>query len=278
MHQQHCMYLVLLALLGATPAPGAAPRVDALGRTVEIPSRPVRIAALAPHLVEMLFAVGAGDRIVATVAHADHPAQAAELERVGDAFALSLERLAAARPQLILAWRSALGAGGLAQLERLGVPVWVSEPENLEAVRDEFAAITAMVDGDRAPVEAFAARLRSLQPPVGARRVPVLPLVSIHPPLTVADDQFIGDVLRRCGAFNPEGDHGVGPVLELSREQLPSTTAELVLITTPAGETEGLGLPPGTEVVRLDPDLMVRPGPRVLEGVARLCERIEARR
>ena len=269
---------MLLALLVVTPAPDAAPGVDALGRSVDVPEHPERIAALAPHLVEMLYAVGAGNRIVATVAHADHPAEAAQLERVGDAFALSLERLAATRPQLILAWGSALGAGGLAQLERLGVPVWISEPEDLEAVRDEFAAIRDMVDGERAPVEAFEARLRSLQPPPDARRVPILPLVSIHPPLTVADDQFIGDVLRRCGAFNPEGDHGVGPVLELSREQLPSTTAELVLITTPSGDTEGLGLPPEAEVVRLDPDLVVRPGPRVIEGVARLCERIEARR
>lgn len=240
---------------------------------------PRRIAALAPHLVEMAFALGAGDRVVATVAWADYPAAAADVPRVGDAFALSLEVLADLRPDLILAWSGALGGGRLAALERLGVPIWISDPEDLDAVRREYGELAALLGADPAPVRRFEHRLAALDGGVGPV-LDVLPLVSVAPPLTVADDHFLGDLLRRCGARNPEGAGAAGPVLELSRERLLVTDARLVLLTVEDADValESLRLAPGTELLRIDPDLLVRPGPRVIDGAEQLCAKVRAAR
>lgn len=240
---------------------------------------PRRIAALAPHLVETVFALGAGDRVVATVSWADHPAAAASVPRVGDAFAVSLEVLADLRPDLILAWSGALGGGRLAALERLGVPIWVSDPEDLEDVQREFEEIATLLGVDAAPAADFARRLAALDggsgPPLA-----VLPLVSVAPPLTVADDHFLGDLLRRCGARNPEGAGAAGPVRELSRERLLVTEARFVLLTVedPDAALDALRMAPGTQLLRIDPDLLVRPGPRVIDGAEQLCAEVRGAR
>ncbi|HSG87768.1 MAG TPA: helical backbone metal receptor [Pseudomonadales bacterium] len=249
--------------------------VDGIGRSVTLPAPPQRIAALAPHLVELLFALDAGERVVATVAWADHPAAAMAIPRVGDAFNLSLEVLAAQRPDLILAWRGALGADGLASLQRLGVPVWVSDPADLAAVAGEFAALAALLDVDPAPALAFGARLAALQGATG-EPLAVLPLISLAPPMTVSDEHFLGDLLHRCGAWNPEGAGEVGPVLALSKERLLRTPARFVLVTAPAsaGELSALRLPAAAEPLWLDADLFVRPGPRLIDGAEQLCARL----
>jgi iron complex transport system substrate-binding protein len=64
-----------------------------------------RIVTLAPHLAELAYAAGAGDRLVGTVHWTDYPPAAAALPRIGDAFRLDLEALAVLSPDLILAWR-----------------------------------------------------------------------------------------------------------------------------------------------------------------------------
>ena len=61
-----------------------------------------RIVSLAPHLTELAFAAGAGDRIVATVEYSDHPDAARNIPRIGDAFRVDLERLVALRPDAVL--------------------------------------------------------------------------------------------------------------------------------------------------------------------------------
>lgn len=270
--------LIVSLALCSGPARSAS---DGLGRTVTLPAPPQRIAALAPHLVEMLFALGVGDRIVATTDWADHPAAAASIPRVGNAFALSREVLAAQRPDLVLAWSGTLGNDGLAALERLGAPVWVSDPHDLADVADELESLAGLLGVDPAPAQAFRRRLRALDARAGqGAPLAVLPLVSVAPPLTVTDRSFVGDLLRHCNAFNPEGSGVAGPVLELSRERLLRTRARILLPTIehPGPALASLSLPAGMQVLEIDPDLLVRPGPRVIAGAEQLCDRLEGLR
>ena len=103
-----------IGLLALGFAYGVEPRaetmlraVDSTGAELSLEKPPQRIAALAPHVVEMLYALGLGDRIVATVAFADYPPAAAAIPSIGDAFNLSQEALWAAEPDLIVLWGDA---------------------------------------------------------------------------------------------------------------------------------------------------------------------------
>src|SRR5258706_13615178 len=110
---------------------------DELGHHVRLEQPAARIVSFAPHITELLFAVGAGDRIVGVVKHSDYPDAAKRIPLIGDNTAADLERIVALRPDLIVAW---LHAGSMKQLERLrstGIPVHYSNPPTLEAIAHE---------------------------------------------------------------------------------------------------------------------------------------------
>ena len=231
---------------------------------------PRRIAALAPHAVEMLFLLGVGDRIVATVDHADHPPAARAIPRIGDAFSLSLEALVATRPDLVVAWGSTLDGQRRARLETVVPELFVSEPGDLDGVADELDRLAARLGRGRGAADAFRRRLEALPEP-GGEAVRVLPLVSLAPPTTLGPGSFVDDVLRRCGAVNPLA--GDGPVVvPLSREVLLTVDLDHVLPMVDDGPAAVAALFAGpVRALDVDPDLLARPGPRLLEGAERLC-------
>ncbi|TVS18516.1 MAG: hypothetical protein EA417_03105 [Gammaproteobacteria bacterium] len=252
----------------------ASALVDGWGRSIEVPTHPpLRIAALAPHLVESLFALGLGDRVVATVSFADHPPAAQDLPRVGDAFALSWEALAAARPDWILVWGAAVTPARLARLEASGVPVYVSEPRSLAAVATELKVLTAALGGAADVAERFQRRLDALPGPGAVDAYRVLPLISAAPPMTLSEEHFVNDLLAHCGATNPFPGTA-GPVVRLSAERLLTVHLDLLLNLSSVPLPANLRLPAGTVVADIDPDLVVRPGPRVIEGAEQLCARL----
>ena len=94
----------LILSMPATEAAEAQINVeDDAGLWVHLPRPAQRIVSLSPHLTEMLFELGAGDLIVGTVSHADFPARAQRIPRVGDAFSVNVEAVVELAPDLIIA-------------------------------------------------------------------------------------------------------------------------------------------------------------------------------
>ncbi|GAA6203603.1 cobalamin-binding protein [Thalassotalea sp. SU-HH00458] len=96
-----------------------------------------RIIALAPHIVENLYAIGAGDLIVGTTEHADYPEQANSIPRIGNYAKLNIEQVLAVDPDLIIAWKSN-PSDDLVRLQKLGLNIVYSQPETLESVAQEL--------------------------------------------------------------------------------------------------------------------------------------------
>ncbi len=260
-----------LVLFFCSAAVGATTPVDGWGRNIDVPPRPPeRIAALSPHLAESLFALGHGAQVVATVAYADHPPGAQNVPRVGDAFTLSFEALVAARPDWILVWGATLTPSRLRRLESLGAPVYVSEPRSLADIARELAVLTDILGGGGDLAQDLRGRIDALSGISAAPTRQVLPLIASKPPLTLARDHFLTDILAHCGAANPFATTA-GPVVELSRERLLTAELDAVLNLSGAPLPSGILLPLGTVVLDMDPDLLVRPGPRVIEGAEALC-------
>lgn len=270
--------LVVLVLLGAPPVDAVSVRDD-LERPVSLAEAPSRIAALAPHAVEMLFYLGLGERVVATVEHADYPEEALDIPRVGDAFALSLEALVERRPQLVVAWGSAVGPRTLARMEDLGLTVYVSEPAGLDGVLENLRELEALAGGGEASAR-FASGIEGLAPAPAAPSAAFL--VGHTPLLAVSRQHFLGDLLERCGARNPFADMA-GSVVRISAEALlaeepghvafPSTPDEESSERAWGRRLEALGL--GGTALPIAADLVARPGPRLLEGARHLCRALE---
>src|SRR2546425_7095524 len=113
---------VMLALWSAA-AWAAASAVDSAGRRVSLPASAQRIVSVAPHVTELLFAAGAGSRVVAVSEYSDYPEAARRLPRVADSSAVNIEEVLALRADLVVAWRLDATARSLDRLEALGIPV-----------------------------------------------------------------------------------------------------------------------------------------------------------
>jgi iron complex transport system substrate-binding protein len=279
----------LLVLLGACAPdgdrPGPAPGAE--------PGTARRIIALSPHLVELSFAAGAGDRLVGVVEFSNEPPAARQLPRIGDAFRLDYEAIATLEPDLVLGWPSGNSPATLERLERLGYRVLALEPASLEDIGRHIRLIGRMAGTGEvadAAAGAFDARLQALREAHrNAVPVRVFYQISPEPLITVSGGHFVSEVLELCGARNVFG-HLQGWAVTVGREDVLAADPDVIVANeftpgTPgiAGRSPldewhrwtGLGAVNRGLLYLADPDLLGVPGPRLLDGAEGLCRDLD---
>ncbi|MEC8932309.1 MAG: helical backbone metal receptor, partial [Candidatus Latescibacterota bacterium] len=125
----------MLTFLIAATARGQGQEVDDLGQELTLSSTPTRIVSLAPSNTEILFAIGAGDRLVGVTQWCNYPTAVKDIEQVAGYSDLNIERITAVRPDLIIAARGN-DLEGLRSLEQMGVPVFALNVQTLDAMID----------------------------------------------------------------------------------------------------------------------------------------------
>ena len=262
--------------------------MDDSGKTVSLERQAKRIVSLAPSITELLYASGAGGRIVGAVDYSDYPEDALRLPRVGDAQSLDIERIASFRPDLVVAWKTGNSIGQIRKLEDLGLTVFFVEPRHLSDIPVEIEKLGRLAGtGDAARHSAleFRSGIADLK-----NRYSGMPPVKVFyeiwpdPLMTINDDHIISDVMRLCGARNVFGNL---PLLA------PTVSLEAVLKADPdaiIGAGEGDRRPPwlaewkkwkikaARHLYFIPADLISRPSPRILQGAKRLCEAVDEAR
>ena len=283
-----CVHLWFLAL-GASAAPISV--TDDLGRAVELKSPAQRIVSLAPFLTEMVFSVGAGERLVAVSAYSDFPPEARRLPEVANAAGIAMEPVAALRPDVVLAWKDSIRASDIDRFGRLGIPVVVVTARHIDDVA-RVLRLVGRVSGReaqaRSQARAFEERIASLRKRYAQRR-PIAVLLEVwHQPLTtIAGPHTMNEALALCGAPNLFADlPGVAPVVPW--EEVYRRDPEAIVVAGSAGREAAAReswADRGTlravrehRVLFVDADTLQRPGPRLAEGVASLCEALDAAR
>ncbi|MCC6472759.1 MAG: ABC transporter substrate-binding protein [Burkholderiales bacterium] len=259
---------------------------DDRGVSVELPAPARRIVALAPHLAEIAFAAGAGSFLVGTSSASDYPQAATRVPVVSGPGRIDFERLLAARPDLVLAWQSGNPPAGIEHLERLGIPLAVTEVRRLEDI-PRLVRLVGKAAGTQAAAAAAAQALDAQIDALGAGRAsgPALTVfVEIwhQPLLTVNGAHLLSDALRRCGARNV---FAAAPQLSfaVSLEQLYRAAPQVIVHNAlPGYEAEarwaGAPLPAvrAGRLVALDPEAFHRQGPRFVEVARQVCAELDA--
>jgi iron complex transport system substrate-binding protein len=246
---------------------------------------PRRVVTLAPNLTEIVFALGAGDRLVGVSEFSDYPEAARGVPRVGG-LEVDAEKVAALRPDLVLAIAEGNAQGAVRALQAAGLPVTVTPSGSLDAVLQSIRLVAERLgvpEEGRRLADRLAARRQAVRERVAGRAKPAaLLLVWPDPPQAAGGETFLNDVLTEAGARNLVGDRRGWPVL--SREYL--ATAPIELLVTPesvearaawdaAFAADGI-LSAGTvsraRRVRVDEAELTRPGPRVFDALERLAE------
>lgn len=281
--------LAVLLSLAAAGALAAVSVVDDAGRRVTVQQPARRVISMAPHATELLFAAGGGARVVGAMNYSDYPEAARKIPLVGSNSVIDMERVLALKPDLIVVWHSGNTARQIAQLESLGVPVFHSEPRTLGQVADDIERLGQLLGTEpaaRAAAGALRTRLDGLEARY-ARRSPVTVFYQIwdQPLYTLNDTQIASDAIRICGGRN---------VFGALKVVAPEVSIEAVLQADPEAIMAGRRHDPANPGLKLwepyksmtavkrgnlltvNGELLTRPGPRVVDGAAQLCEALEA--
>lgn len=295
-----CAALLLTALLPAAcggPSPGASGDVgkggpgypvvveDDVGRRVEIDSRPARLGSMAPSVTETVFAVGAGERVAGVTTADDYPAAAKKVAKIGDYREPNVEKvLALDIDVLFVSFDSATADLAEDLEERTKANVVVLNPKTVDGAVESVGLVGRVV-GEREKARALEGRLRGdlreVERAVAGRPEPTVFYEVWDDPLqTVGPGSFVHDAIERAGGEN---------VAAGTEQPYPSYSEETLLKKDPdyylVGETtpEEVGGRPGYSsltavreggVSAIDPDLLTRPGPRLVEGVRRISSTI----
>ena len=264
---------------------------DDSGQEVRLKAPARRIVTLAPHATELLYAAGAGDRLVGTVEYSDYPPAAKKVPRIGSYERFDLEAISTLKPDLIIAWESGNPAAQVAKLKALGLTVYSTQPNRMEDIAGQLERYGRLA-GSEAVADAAAAQFRQRlerlrRTYAGKPPVRVFYQIWIKPLMTVGGPQIISDAIRLCG-----GENVFGQLPQMA----PTVSVEAVLAADPeAIVATGMGdarpewlddwnkWQRMTAVKRgnlfhINPDLMQRHTPRILDGAEQLCADLEVAR
>lgn len=271
----------------ASRSSGAETRevTDEAGRRVRVPRRPERIITLAPSLTEIVFAVGAGNRLVGNTTYCDYPAEAKQVEKVGDTLHPSIEKILSLRPQLILVSTASQLEAFTKQLDERNIAVYVTDPHDLDGVFRSIKSVGELLnESERADslVNDLRKRVAFVEERVkNAKPVSVFYQLSAEPLYTAGRDAFVTDLIRRAGGLSVTADvPGAWP--RYSAEAALASRPEVIVMAT--GDSMGAeanaevaaplkGSPAFTNnrIYKINGDYLSRPGPRVVDGLEQLA-------
>ncbi len=274
----------LLLCAGARAEPAVT---DDAGRRIALPSPATRIVSLAPHATELLFAAGAGAKVVGVSDYSDYPPEARQLPSVGGSRQLDLERIVALEPDLVVAWKSGNNPRQVARLRALGLTVFESEPRRFDDVATSLERLGTLAGSTQGREQAaeFRRRLAGLRER-HAGRAPVTVFYQIWPSplMTLNDAHIVSEAIRLCGGRNVFGHL---PVLAptVSREAVVKADPEAIFVSDERSDAfdrwrafAHLKAVRSGHLFRIDGGLMNRAGPRLVEATDMLCERIDQAR
>lgn len=266
--------------------------MDDAGREITLAQPAHRIVSLSPHLTEMLFAINAGAQLVGADSYSTYPEAAKALRRVGDVYQLDWEALLGLKPDLIVAWQSGLPAPALARLTSLGFKVFLSEPTTVAQMLSNITRL-GKLSGHRSEAARQVAHLQA-----GFSRVkneyqhkPMLTVyyeVWAQPPMTLAGDHIINELLSYCGGQNVFADLD-GLAKTVSLESLAERQPDVILSSAvksvekeqPAWRQSWQQRAPWLKAVEqgslflMPVDIVQRNGPRLLQAAQQVCAHLE---
>lgn len=263
---------------------------DDAGHTLSFAQPVQRIVTLAPHLAEMVFDVGAGQKLVGTVAWSDFPPAARDVPRIGDSFRIDAERIVALRPDVVLAWGGGTPVTTIERLRGLDIPVAVLTPRDLASIPHHLEWLgritgTGALAMERA--EQFRRELETLRSKYAdSSSLRVFFQISAEPLFTIGRGHTISELISVCGGVNIFSDLDSG-AHSVSHEAVIARNPQAIVAGHYAGSGEelaewrhweNLAATKRGNLFSINAERLSRPTLGILEGGRELCEVLERAR
>ncbi len=253
---------------------------DDLGREVRLPERVTRAVSLAPSITEMVFAAGAGDRLVGVTSYCDFPAAAKNVQKVGDTQSPNIEAIIAVRPEFILVSTASQLESFASALEGQSAAVFVLDIRGLGDVADRLRRLGQIFgSGERAELAAieFENRIAAVERRQKPERPPrVLLQISEADLFTIGRDSFITELIDRAGGIPVTADIP-GGYPKLSKETALALDPEVIILSDspdnlkPNDALKNSAAVRSGRVYRVNADILSRPGPRLADALEQLA-------
>lgn len=266
--------------------------VDDGKREVRLSQPAKRIISLAPHVTELVFAAGAGKKLVGVSEYSDYPEEAKKIASIGSIFALDLERLLALKPDLVIIWGTG-NAKLLAQkLRDNQLKVYENEPHNFEDIAssiEKIAILSGTENIGKENARLFRQRLQKLTQDYQLRDKQI-PLRVFHqmvksPLMTVNKDHFVSKMIQTCGGVNVFADLKdisatitVEALIAANPDFIFSSGKDSSKINAEWTQFPNLNAVKRKNLFSIPGDWLHRAGPRVLDATEMLCKQISEAR
>jgi iron complex transport system substrate-binding protein len=250
-----------------------------------------RVVSLSPNTTEALFAVGAGNRVVGRSRFCDYPPEVAKIPSVGGYVDASLEAILALRPDLVVGARGPAGPSLSEKLGAIGIATFFPPTESMaeiDSMIGELAARVGAADEGKRVVERLRARREAVARAVaGDPRVRALLVFSISPIVVAGPKSFPDEMIALANGENVVKGGGAYPTLGAERLLALSPDVVINASMAPGASGDGIGKDePGWRelaavregrVVSISDEAVLRPGPRVGDGLATLARAMHPR-
>ena len=246
-----------------------------------------RVVSLSPAVTELLFAIGAGDRLVGRTTWCDYPPEARRVPSVGDGLNPNLEAIVAARPDLVVLYRSARNETAANQLGRMGITALALSQDRLEDLADAARILGRLTDRQRAGdslADAIARVLTAPAPDLGLR---IAVVAWDNPPMVIGGGSYLDQLATLAGARNVFHDLGSSDFVSL--ETIAARDPDVIVVLSDSATTgpPAFARRPSWQVIRavrqgrfvtLAGSLFGRPSPRAPAAIAAFRHLLEAAR
>ncbi len=266
---------------------------DDLGRVVYVPVKIERAISLAPSLTEMIFAVGAGDRLVGVTTYCNYPAETAAIEKVGDTQTPNIEKIIALRPQVIFISTASQLEAFSKTLGEQGIAVYVTNPKTLDGVLENLRQMGDLFETSdiaRKKVIDLEGRVsivwnefqRFGDPRPSPRPPKVFLQISRDPLFTIGNESFLTELIEKAG-----GDSVTSNVAtaypKISKETALALKPDVILLsdsednTGPSDVFKDSPAVKNGRVYKINADIISRPGPRLVDALEEIAKDLRSK-
>jgi iron complex transport system substrate-binding protein len=268
--------------------------IDDAKRPVVLDQPAQKIISLSPHITELIYSAGAGEKIVGVDEYSNYPESAKSIPRIGDANHLDIEKILSLQPDLIVAWGSGQSHDRfIEQLIHLNLTVYISSPEDMQAIPhtvENLGKLAGTYDYAKQQSQKFRDELSDIVNEYSGRpSVTVFYEIWNQPLFTINGQHVMSEVIGICGGQNVFAEL---PILspEVNIEAVISANPDVIIAS---GTGEGDQRPPwlddwlqwptikaakNNHLYHVPPDLIHRQTFRILQGTQILCEQLQSAR
>lgn len=244
-----------------------------------------RLVSLSPCVTEIIYALKAQERLAGVTTRCNYPPEASSKPKVGDFSNPNIEEIIRLKPGLLFA----AGKGqsrGIKRIEKMGIKTYIYEPRNIKEIYNgifEIANILSNKKGAEEVVKEINSSIdrvslkRMNNPSPGSKRIFIE--VSIKPLYTAGRNSFLNEMIELCGDINISGRFS-RDYLRVNPEWVYRERPDVIILTSGKKRSDFLKMYPYFDsrqilfIDSIDPDWLVRPGPRIGKGIEELYKKL----